>query len=129
MDISVEADGTSAYIFFDYLDKGQGGIIQVIHTGLSSSDLTLNGDIKGARLEKVKPRDRILRYSGIMLWICVNGALALNILGPPFLIVVALMVLPFSIIFWFSDIILSEAGLFKRFSSPLPKVFHQTWYD
>jgi len=34
-------------LLFDYLDKNQGCVIQVIHTGLSSNDLCIVGDIKG----------------------------------------------------------------------------------
>ncbi len=38
-----------ARLTFDFLDKNQGGLLQVIHTGLSSGDITLKGTIKGAR--------------------------------------------------------------------------------
>lgn len=41
--------GEFLYIDFDYLDKNQGAVIQVIHTGLSSDDLQVIGDIKGTR--------------------------------------------------------------------------------
>jgi len=34
---------------FDYLDQKQGVVIQVIHTGNSSNDLDLFGDIKGVK--------------------------------------------------------------------------------
>lgn len=52
------------YIDFDYLDKNQGVVIQIVHTGLSSDDLYVNGDIKGIqklihvapeKFEKLKP--------------------------------------------------------------------------
>jgi hypothetical protein len=42
-------------ISFEYLDKNQGGVIQVIHTGLSSEDLEVYGDIKG--VEKLSQID------------------------------------------------------------------------
>lgn len=38
-----------AMITFDYLDKKDGAVIQVIHNGLSIDDVTLLGTIKGAR--------------------------------------------------------------------------------
>ena len=39
-----------APILFDYIDKGQGAVFQVIHTGTSPvSDLYVVGDIKGAK--------------------------------------------------------------------------------
>lgn len=36
-------------IIFDYLDAKQGGIIKLIHTGKSSSQINLNGTFKGSR--------------------------------------------------------------------------------
>jgi hypothetical protein len=38
----------SIQINFDFLDKDQGGIIQVIHNGKSNKDLKVSGTIKGA---------------------------------------------------------------------------------
>lgn len=38
-----------AYISFEYLDKSQGAVIQVVHTGLSSDALVVVGDIKGVK--------------------------------------------------------------------------------
>lgn len=38
----------SSFVTFDFLDKNQGGIIQVIHTGTSSKDISLKGALKGA---------------------------------------------------------------------------------
>lgn len=44
------------FIDFDYIDKNQGAVIQIIHTGLSSEDLNINGDIKGVqKLIQVPP--------------------------------------------------------------------------
>lgn len=48
--VNVSADGQHALIAFEYLDREQGGIIQIVHTGLTSSDLLVVGDIKGAKL-------------------------------------------------------------------------------
>ena len=39
---------------FDYIDKGHGIIIQLIHTGLSSADIEIKGKIKGAGPLKMK---------------------------------------------------------------------------
>jgi hypothetical protein len=36
-------------IDFDYLDQNQGAVIQVIHTGLSSEDITVQGDVMGVQ--------------------------------------------------------------------------------
>jgi hypothetical protein len=45
-------DKKATLITFDYLDKGHGALIQVIHTGASSSDLEIVGDIKGGKAPK-----------------------------------------------------------------------------
>src|SRR6266498_2492258 len=47
---TVAANGASVHIAFDYLDKNDGAIIQVVHTGKSSSDLTLKGKLKGSSI-------------------------------------------------------------------------------
>ncbi len=43
-------DKSSATLNFDYLDRGNGAVLQIVHTGASSNDLTLAGAIKGASL-------------------------------------------------------------------------------
>jgi hypothetical protein len=39
--------GDSIYLNFDYLDHKQGCVVQVVHTGTSSRDISILGDIKG----------------------------------------------------------------------------------
>lgn len=43
---SIDND-SSVRIFFDYLDKNQGGVIQIIHTGTTSNDLSIEGTVMG----------------------------------------------------------------------------------
>lgn len=38
----------SVKILFDYIDKGEGGVIQLIHTGKESTDIELTGSVKGS---------------------------------------------------------------------------------
>lgn len=38
---------TILYIKFDYLDRGEGAVIQLLHTGNSSEDVIISGTIKG----------------------------------------------------------------------------------
>ena len=45
-------DEKVALLKFDYLDHKQGGILQLVHTGNKSTDLILEGDIKGAKLPR-----------------------------------------------------------------------------
>ena len=58
--VNLSSDGSSALITFDYLDKGQGAVIQIVHTGITSDDISLSGDIKGAKPLK-KKRIRVYR--------------------------------------------------------------------
>lgn len=41
-------DKSDAILKFDYLDKDEGGIVQLIHTGISDKDIEIQGTIKGA---------------------------------------------------------------------------------
>lgn len=45
--VRYEKSNENVYIDFDYLDQNQGAVIQVIHTGLSSEEITVYGDIMG----------------------------------------------------------------------------------
>ena len=44
--VGARADGTLE-VGFDYLDKEQGGVVQLVHTGLSSDKILLVGSVKG----------------------------------------------------------------------------------
>lgn len=46
--IKTADDKSNAMLKFDYLDKDEGGIIQLIHTGKSFKDIEIHGTIKGA---------------------------------------------------------------------------------
>lgn len=48
MKLSDIQNGNSLSLTFDFLDKGQGGIIEIVHTGKSSDDIDLKGTIKGS---------------------------------------------------------------------------------
>lgn len=41
--------GKAARLAFDFLDRGQGAVLQAVHTGATSDDLHVEGTIKGAR--------------------------------------------------------------------------------
>jgi hypothetical protein len=49
--VDVDSGGGVARISFEYLDQGHGGIIQIVYAGDSCEDLTILGDLKGARLQ------------------------------------------------------------------------------
>lgn len=86
-DVSAIENQSSIRISFDYLDKNQGGVIQIIHTGSFSNDLILEGTIMGAGkitsfnnpeailvnklalLKIPKPSLRIKRFFGIIFTI------------------------------------------------------------
>ena len=46
--ISITDQGSSAHLYFDYVDKDEGCVIQLMHTGRSSQDINITGKIKGA---------------------------------------------------------------------------------
>jgi hypothetical protein len=45
--VSNSNDGSHAILSFNYLDRGDGAVIQVLHTGSSSRDVEVCGTIKG----------------------------------------------------------------------------------
>jgi len=45
---AIKENNKKIIITFDYLDKGEGATIQVVHTGKSSQDINFIGKIKGA---------------------------------------------------------------------------------
>lgn len=49
-------DGTSCRLAMDYCDRGQGVVLQVIHTGTGAANIELSGVVKGSRsLNKREP--------------------------------------------------------------------------
>jgi hypothetical protein len=47
--VILEKGSQNIFIDFDYLDKNQGAVIQVVHTGFASENIGLYGDIKGVQ--------------------------------------------------------------------------------
>ena len=45
--VNIDETKKNAFIDFDYVDLNQGVVIQVVHTGLSSDNVKIDGDIKG----------------------------------------------------------------------------------
>jgi hypothetical protein len=58
--ISLDKTNSIVNINFDYLDKNHGAVIEVIHTGLSSDDLEIVGDIKGVQKISQVPPSQLL---------------------------------------------------------------------
>jgi hypothetical protein len=52
-------DQLYAYIEFDYLDKENGAVVQIIHTGVSSKDIRVEGSIKGVKRIRRKRIDTV----------------------------------------------------------------------
>src|SRR5947209_4957531 len=53
--VTVNRERTQATITFDYLDRNQGGVIQVFHTGTEKDDLSFKGTIMGPTPIKGRP--------------------------------------------------------------------------
>ena len=69
--IDTSSDQFSSNIQFEYIDKDEGAVFQLMHTGLNEGDIEFNGAIKGAgRITKKKmgkfiffsSKDNFLRY-------------------------------------------------------------------
>lgn len=56
--ISTSDDHSFVNLQFDYIDKEEGGVIQLIHTGTTDEDIEISGTIKGAGklIKKYVPR-------------------------------------------------------------------------
>jgi hypothetical protein len=52
-EVTVNREKTQATVTFKYIDKNQGALLQIFHTGPSHSSLELAGSIKGASLKEV----------------------------------------------------------------------------
>jgi len=52
---AVLGEGSKVRIGFDYIDKNEGAVIQLIHTGRSSDDIQVLGTIKGAGRPVYRP--------------------------------------------------------------------------
>lgn len=50
IDVVFDKDQGIGYFKFDYLDHKMGGLFQIVHTGLSSKEIQVVGDIRGAQL-------------------------------------------------------------------------------
>ena len=50
-----DSDGSIVWLIFDYIDKGEGVVLQLFHTGASSEDIRFYGTIKGFGKPVEKP--------------------------------------------------------------------------
>lgn len=78
--ISKSSDGASAAFSFNFLDKGEGATIQILHTGSSSRDIEVRGTIKGARLQQRE--DPVELKSGFPLNMSLRSFKVFVFLGP-----------------------------------------------
>lgn len=46
--VSAPEDGTVVRVSFDYMDRLEGAVIQILHTGTSSAGISISGKVKGA---------------------------------------------------------------------------------
>lgn len=67
-----EPDLHPSFVTFDFLDKNQGGVIQVIHTGTSSRNISLKGTIKGVGAPTYYD-PKSVKHTTISIFILVAG--------------------------------------------------------
>lgn len=58
----INEERTSAIIKFEYIDQNQGVVIQIVHTGVSSKAISIEGDIKGSTPLRRKKHSKV-RFS------------------------------------------------------------------
>jgi hypothetical protein len=121
LSVNVDEQGNHAYLFFDYLDKAQGGIIQVTHTGLSSDDLSLHGDIKGAALQKCKDHSQ-------RSWPYLLLTILLFVLACYVAYMQPLGSLPIVLLLSFVASYFPDGKPFRYSISPVPKEFRGFWF-
>jgi hypothetical protein len=71
--VSPVEDNRRVFLQFDYLDRGQGAVVQVVHSGAGGSKVKLRGTIKGAERPKVQ---------GLTVPVVIRLGLRLFLLGP-----------------------------------------------
>ena len=73
----------SVSLTFDFLDRGQGTVLQVIHTGTSSEDISVEGEVMGAgppeRRQKIGGKRQILRslYQSVLFGVAFGVGAAI----------------------------------------------------
>ena len=103
-----EKNSTGNYLLgFDYVDKNQGAVIEVIHTGLSSKDLVIKGDIIGV--------SGLVRLPSNSLVQPVSGASLIRRYLRTFLTVLVLLTSVFTFPF-----VLNRVRTFVSSSTPTP---------
>ena len=71
-------DGSKVIVEFDYIDKNDGAVFQIIHTGKSNKDIEFHGRIKGAGEPELKDLDSLSKkLETLGLVITIIGAFSL----------------------------------------------------
>ena len=76
----VYMNGSAVAINFDFLDFDEGAIVQVLHTGNSSSDLTVTGTIKGAG--RIRERRSFRKPPPLYGWLSSAAGIAVCFVVP-----------------------------------------------
>ena len=74
-EVSIAKDKKSVNITFEYFDKNDGVIIQIVHTGNSKENITIAGKIKSVKHIKEKyPKEKEVRFAICLLfWSVFSG--------------------------------------------------------
>ncbi len=71
--IPISEDKSHISIYFEYLDKNQGVIIQLLHTGKSKQDIEINGKIKGFGIPKRKNATIVFNSGHLIFFVFCFG--------------------------------------------------------
>ena len=83
--VSVSGDQNCAELSFDYLDKNEGAVLQLLHSGTRWSKIEVQGRIKGAGCpERIESARRESAYGlasrEMMIALCLNGLVVMAVL-------------------------------------------------
>jgi len=126
-DCQLRRDKKSAELTFDYIDRHDGTVLQIAHTGLSNDDLTLTGKIKGGaeiiRLGTVVMRSRGDRMATATLHLvqaCLMGAIGVH----------AFRDSSYAVSYFFFGMTIAYCFVSLKFFRPgVPKDLATTWHN
>jgi len=72
--IALSKDGSKVNLGFEYIDQGQWVLIQLVHTGQSSENLKLKGEIKGVKKIKEVKGGRLDSWQSVGAMLLFGGA-------------------------------------------------------
>ncbi|MDZ4339860.1 MAG: hypothetical protein U1B94_06535, partial [candidate division NC10 bacterium] len=71
--VRLDRDRNALFLEFDFLDKNHGALLQLIHSGTSSTDLVVKGTVKGGGTPKRKELPQAISRERVLYLLGVSG--------------------------------------------------------